>query len=77
MNPSIYDKTSDIEAFGNVVKAQYKDNRDNDKEKESNKVYAEAKGPEMSKNSVGDYDKTTGIITWKVTVRLNDYLEDF
>ena len=31
----------------------------------------------MSKNSVGDYDKTTGIITWKVTVRLNDYLEDF
>ena len=77
VNPSIYDKTSDIEAFGNVVKAQYKDNRDNDKEKESNKVYAEAKGPEMSKNSVGDYDKTTGIITWKVTVRLNDYLEDF
>ena len=77
VNPSIYDKTSDIEAFGNVVKAQYKDNRDNDKEKESNKVYAEAKGPEMSKNSVGEYDKTTGIITWKVTVRLNDYLEDF
>ena len=77
VDPSIYDKTSDIEAFGNVVKAQYKDNRDNDKEKESNKVYAEAKGPEMSKNSVGDYDKTTGIITWKVTVRLNDYLEDF
>ena len=77
VNPSIYDKTSDIEAFGNVVKAQYKDNRDNDKEKESNKVYAEAKGPEMSKNSVGEYDKTTGLITWKVTVRLNDYLEDF
>ena len=77
VDPSIYDKTSDIENFGNVVKAQYKDNRDNDKEKESNKVYAEAKGPEMSKNSVGEYDKTTGIITWKVTIRLNDYLEDF
>ena len=77
VSPSIYDKASNIEDFGNVVKAQYKDNRDNDKEKESNKVYAEAKGPEMSKNSVGEYDKTTGIITWKVTIRLNDYLEDF
>ena len=76
VDPSIYTETSNIGKFGNIIKANYKDNRDNDKEKESNLEYADAKGPEMSKTAT-DYDETTGVITWKVTIRLNDYLEDF
>ena len=76
VDPSIYTETSNIGKFGNIIKANYKDNRDNEKEKESNLVYADAKGPEMSKTAT-DYDETTGVITWKVTIRLNDYLEDF
>ena len=76
VDPSIYTETSNIGKFGNIIKANYKDNRDNDKEKESNLEYADAKGPEMSKKAT-DYDETTGVITWKVTIRLNDYLEDF
>ena len=76
VDDSIYTETSNMGKFGNIIKADYKDNRDNDKEKESNLVYADAKGPEMSKTAT-DYDETTGIITWKVTIRLNDYLEDF
>ena len=76
VDPSIYTETSNIGKFGNIIKANYKDNRDNEKEKESNLVYADAKGPEMSKTAT-DYDETTGVITWKVTIRLNDYLENF
>ncbi len=73
---SIYTETSNMGKFGNIIKADYKDNRDNDKEKESNLVYARANGPEMSKTATA-YDETTGVITWKVTIKLNDYLEDF
>ena len=76
VDDSIYTETSNMGKFGNIIKADYKDNRDNDKEKESNLVYADAKGPEMSKTATA-YDETTGVITWKVTIKLNDYLEDF
>ena len=76
VDSTIYTETSNMGKFGNIIKADYKDNRDNDKEKESNLVYADAKGPEMSKTAT-DYDETTGLITWKVTIKLNDYLEDF
>lgn len=77
VDDSIYtDKTSNMGKFGNIIKADYKDNRDSDKEKESNLVYADANGPEMSKTATA-YDETTGVITWKVTIKLNDYLEDF
>ena len=76
VDSTIYTETSNMGKFGNIIKADYKDNRDNDKEKESNLVYADAKGPEMSKTAT-DYDETTGVITWKVTIKLNDYLEDF
>lgn len=30
----------------------------------------------MSKTATA-YDETTGVITWKITIKLNDYLEDF
>ena len=73
---SIYTETSNMGKFANIVKADYKDNRDNDREKESNLVYADANGPKMSKTATA-YDETTGVITWKVTIELNDYLEDF
>ncbi len=76
VDDSIYTETSNMGKFGNIIKADYKDNRDNDKEKESNLVYADAKGPEMSKTATA-YDETTGVITWKITIKLNDYLEDF
>ncbi len=77
VDDSIYtEKTSNMGKFGNIIKADYKDNRDSDKEKESNLVYADANGPEMSLTATA-YDETTGVITWKVTIKLNDYLEDF
>lgn len=77
VDDSIYtEKTSNMGKFGNIIEADYKDNRDNDKTKVSNLAYADANGPEMSKTATA-YDETTGVITWKVTIKLNDYLEDF
>ena len=77
VDDSIYtEMTSNMGKFGNIIEADYKDNRDNDKEKVSNLAYADANGPEMSKTATA-YDETTGVITWKVTIKLNDYLEDF
>ena len=76
VDDSIYTETNNMGKFGNIVKACYKDNQGNGKEKESNLVYADANGPEMSKTATA-YDETTGVITWKVTIKLNDYLEDF
>lgn len=76
VDAAIYTETNNMGKFANIIKADYKDNRDNDKEKDSNLVYANANGPEMSKTATA-YDETTGVITWKVTIKLNDYLEDF
>lgn len=77
VDDSIYtEKTYNMGKFGNRIKACYKDNQGNNKEKMSNLVYADANGPEMSKTATA-YDETTGVITWKVTIQLNDYLEDF
>ena len=77
VDDSIYtEKTNNMGKFGNRIIAYYKDNRGNDKEKEGNLVYADANGPEMSLTATA-YDETTGVITWKVTIKLNDYLEDF
>ena len=76
VDTTIYTETDNMGKFANIMEAYYKDNQGNGKKKESNWVCADAKGPEMSKTATA-YDETTGVITWKITIKLNDYLEDF
>lgn len=76
VDTAIYTETDNMGKFANIMEVDYKDNQGNDREKDSNWVCADANGPEMSLTATA-YDETTGVITWKVTIQLNDYLEDF
>lgn len=74
---SIYDaENTQVEAYGNGVTAEYKNNRDTEKITEKKKAYANVTPPQIEKRGMS-YDPDTGLITWKITIKLNDFLEDF
>ena len=77
VDKAIYNVTNtQIETYGNKIKATYKNNRDTDKETESSVVYTDVTPPSINKSGTS-YDPVTGLITWKITIKLNDFLEDF
>lgn len=74
---SIYDaENTQIEAYGNAVVADYKNNRDVAKRTDKKTAYANVVPPEISKTGMS-YDPDTGVVTWRVTIKLNDFLQDF
>lgn len=77
VDKAIYDvENTQIETYGNKIKATYKNNRDTDKDTDSSVVYADVTPPAVRKEGTS-YDPETGLITWKITIKLNDFLEDF
>lgn len=77
VDKAIYDaENTQVETYGNKIKATYKDNRDTDKDTESSVVYTDVTPPTVKKEGTS-YDPETGLITWKITIKLNDFLEDF
>lgn len=74
---SIYDaENTQVAAYGNGVVAEYKNNRDAEKKTEKKTAYANVTPPQIEKKGMS-YDSDTGLITWRITIRLNDFLEDF
>ncbi len=71
VDPSVYEQNPNYDLFKNNVTATYTNNKDVDDVKESGWISVNVSRPSLSKSAT-NYDATTGEVTWKIELSLND-----